>query len=563
MKNLFDYEKTQSATADLPFGAFKDESSPGQQDGTDIVAAHIQDIAYPLYQILQLAGIVPNGELEDGNTKTQFIEALTNIGIFKYSDKVSYNFSSFVWTITGSDFTLYRSNKSENSDELTNTTSWTKILSINNKNKINFYVQTNISGGSGSGMPVFCFNSGPVDASGESALVTLSGTTLTQHSPAVCTTAGGDTYSIDSDLSIDLSGLAAGSYYGFYNVDTNGLEVHKNLYIQKAQPSPWNVDEVWLDVSVKPYICKIKKSDDLIENIEIVPNSSITILSGGGNVESRPYNVSGYALQEDLDAFKSEVESEITELNSDITALDNNAVHKTNTETISGDKTFTKPIVSSGIFGVTQGNLTVKNLTNGGTTDAVIAINSDTNKRCGSLRFTNGSGYNEVMLTAAKENGDISTMGMRNTNGSVYAYCPTYTNYADSSTKIVTTAYLTNRWTTSKPTTSSTASKARPGVVIQNYRSGTTGAIKFSDGLIIQWGSYVPNTANENKNITITYPIAFSDNNYSLSFSRISTRGTASFDKENMPNSTTKTGFVIWAKAYLDLVKGCWLAIGY
>ena len=243
-------------------------------------------------------------------------------------------------------------------------------------------------------------------------------------------------------------------------------------------------------------------------------------------------------------------------------ADDQTVMHKWGDETINGQKTFNQPIVSTANGVTSTGNFIVKTA-DGAVTDAVIAINSDTNKRCGSLRFTNGSGYNEIALTAAKEDGDISTMGMRNTNGTLYAYCPTYTNYADSSTKIVTTAYLANRWTTSKPTTSSTASKARPGVVIQNYRSGTTGAIKFSDGLIIQWGSYVPNTANENKNITITYPIAFSDNNYSLSFSRISTRGSASFDKENMPNSTTKTGFVIWAKAYLDLVKGCWLAIGY
>lgn len=56
MKNLSDYEKTQSATVDLPCGAFKNESSPGQKDGTDILAEHIQDLAYPLYQVLQLAG---------------------------------------------------------------------------------------------------------------------------------------------------------------------------------------------------------------------------------------------------------------------------------------------------------------------------------------------------------------------------------------------------------------------------------------------------------------------------------------------------------------------------
>lgn len=58
MKNLYDYEKTQSATVELPFGAFKNESSPGQQDGTDIVAEHIQDIAYCLFQVLQLACIL-------------------------------------------------------------------------------------------------------------------------------------------------------------------------------------------------------------------------------------------------------------------------------------------------------------------------------------------------------------------------------------------------------------------------------------------------------------------------------------------------------------------------
>ena len=86
MKNLYDYERTQSATVDLPFGNFKNESSPGQKDGTDIVAEHVQDLAYPLFQILQLAGVVPNGELEDGNLKNQFITALTNIGIFKYSE---------------------------------------------------------------------------------------------------------------------------------------------------------------------------------------------------------------------------------------------------------------------------------------------------------------------------------------------------------------------------------------------------------------------------------------------------------------------------------------------
>lgn len=146
MKNLYDYEDTQSATVDLPFGAFKNESAPGKQDGTAIVAEHIQDIVYPLYQILQLAGITPDGELEDGNSKTQFIQALTNIGIFRYSDKSIYNKSVFVWNVIGSVFTLYRSAKDNNNADINDETSWIKILELGSDNKINFYVDTNIYG---------------------------------------------------------------------------------------------------------------------------------------------------------------------------------------------------------------------------------------------------------------------------------------------------------------------------------------------------------------------------------------------------------------------------------
>lgn len=146
MKNLYDYERTQSATTDLPFGALKNESSPGKQDGTDIVAEHIQDLAYSLYQVLQLAGINPNGELEDGNNKTQFIESLTNIGVFRYSDKTSYNYGVFSWQVIGNTFTLYRSLKNSNSDDVNNNESWLKILEIGADNKINFNVDTNILG---------------------------------------------------------------------------------------------------------------------------------------------------------------------------------------------------------------------------------------------------------------------------------------------------------------------------------------------------------------------------------------------------------------------------------
>ncbi len=281
MKNLYDYEKTQSATVDLPFGAFKNESSPGQQDGTDIVAEHIQDIAYCLFQVLQLAGVVPNSELEDGNNKTQFINALANIGILKHSDKVSYNASVFVWTISGSDFILYRSDKASNTDDLSNTESWTKILTIDNKNKINFHVATNISGGSGSSMPVFCFNSGPVDAGGNAALITLSGNTLTLNSPAVGTTASGEVFNVGEDISLDIAELAAGTYNLFYNPDTEGLEIYNNtIYVQKATPSNMQINDIWVDISVMPYKSYKKISATETEETKLTPSAVITIISG-------------------------------------------------------------------------------------------------------------------------------------------------------------------------------------------------------------------------------------------------------------------------------------------
>ena len=220
-------------------------------------------------------------------------------------------------------------------------------------------------------------------------------------------------------------------------------------------------------------------------------------------------------------SFTPGTKAKAQEVNANFVALadkidENNAtaMHYNSSATISGDMTFTKPIVSSGMFSVSQGNLTVKNLTNGGSTDAVLVINSDTNKRCGSVRFVNGSGYNDVSITASNESGDtIQAIGIKNTNGSVYAYCPTYTNYADSSEKIVTTQFLTNRWTTSRATTTSSASKARPAVVVTNYVSGASWYRIWSDGWIEQ-GGFVSNAPN-NTDTTVTFLKKFSNTNYS------------------------------------------------
>jgi hypothetical protein len=90
MKNMSDYQNTNPPTTDTPNGTFKNESQPNANDGTDIKAEHLQDVYYAIYQILQLAGEIPNGELENGNLSKQFIRCLTNIGWFKYDSSITY-----------------------------------------------------------------------------------------------------------------------------------------------------------------------------------------------------------------------------------------------------------------------------------------------------------------------------------------------------------------------------------------------------------------------------------------------------------------------------------------
>ena len=648
MKNLFDYEKTQSATADLPFGAFKDESSPGQQDGTDIVAAHIQDIAYPLYQVLQLAGVTPNGELEDGNNKTQFIQALTNIGICRHSDKVVYNKSVFVWTILGNDFVLYRSIKDENSAELNDTSSWQKILEIGSDNVLKFAVDTNIElENSVESYLTNCIleipqnikytledgtltiKAGtiitvPYGTTDQSSTYPVGATFINNNFKVVKTYFNNNKFFVQAEVQADvnynpnwLNGERA-----FLSINCNTNYFCGNM-VNSATSGPTTPDNprqgmFWYDTT-NNYMKQYNNGEWSTSNalpllIATGDNTGITavlnvfngmgyigaavfVLPGlkwigpnGKNADGSNNNIEGhldYVYTEQmlnervkLLSFYSEVTGEFRDvgqgtifdyvntvdelqnltsayyayvrtenqmyvngarsgyplcvpvarlnvINSDgllnitdfqfnttfLAADDQTVLHKCGDETIYGQKTFNQPIVSTANGIVSTGNLTVKNLTNGGSTDAVIAINSDTNKRCGSLRFTNGDGYNDVMLTAAKENADISAMGIRNDNGSVYAYCPTYTNYADSSEKIVTTQFLTNRWTTSRATTTSSASKARPAVVVTNYVSGASWYRIWSDGWIEQ-GGFVSNAPN-NTDTTVTFLKKFSNTNYS------------------------------------------------
>ena len=640
MKNLFDYEKTQSATVDLPFGAFKNESAPGQQNGTDIVAEHIQDLAYPLYQVLQLAGITPDGELEDGNNKTQFIQALTNIGILRYSDKSVYNKSVFVWNIVGNDFTLYRSKKAENNAGLEDTSSWLKVLEIGSDDKINFNVETNIIADESikTYMPPgvlevpqnikYTLNNGtftlkagsiltvPYGTTDQSATYPVGATFLNNNFKVADTSfysgkffvmaevqadislSSTNVSDIDTFLIVNLPGNSLAYYQQsqcksgttqptgadlWYNTSTNrfldiqdtATQINYSFPIVAIRRDSGKVDSVlrvfngfgyfgkavWVNKGVT-MLCPDGKNTDGTNNNKVSTSDEVfalevtstfgtfLLMKGQANdairfsaqhyiSQSQPQlssatatwynpalnymfmtNNTGASWEQSSIApvgvlrLEDSVFRALDDAIAFVAADDNAVVHNYGNEEINGVKTFTEPLVSTGTFVVSQGNLTVKNFASGATTDAVLVINSDTNQRCGSLRFTNGDGYNEIALCAAREDGaTISMMGMCNTNGTPYAYCPTWTNYADSSTKIVTTAYMANHWTTSKATTSSTASKARPAVIIQNYVSGYNWYRVWSDGWIEQGGRvYMNNAINQ----TLNFNKAFTTTNYTI-----------------------------------------------
>jgi hypothetical protein len=101
-------------------------------------------VYYAIYQILQLAGEIPNGELENGNISKQFIRCLTNIGWFKYDSSIAYKRNSIIINTINNITKIYRSQKDNNTDPLpnvntnNNNSSWANIITINEDNTVVF-----------------------------------------------------------------------------------------------------------------------------------------------------------------------------------------------------------------------------------------------------------------------------------------------------------------------------------------------------------------------------------------------------------------------------------------
>lgn len=266
-----------------------------------------------------------------------------------------------------------------------------------------------------------------------------------------------------------------------------------------------------------------------------------------------------YSFTPGTKAKAQEVNANFNALADKIDENDSTTVHENTESNITGKKTFTKPIYSTVKENTTSGNLVIKGMADSNVTDAIIAMNT-ANKRCGSLRFSNQSGYNEVSIIAANEDGSTATsITLRNTNGTGYATCPTYTqNYADLSDKIVTTNFMANHWTTTKATTSSSASKARPAVVIQNYLNGTNWYLLMSDGFCIQGGR----TSALSNGATINLLKPYANTNYNLTCQITGGTGTTlpGANYIGIPYNYTNKSFKIYLSYSIGAME--WIATG-
>lgn len=263
-----------------------------------------------------------------------------------------------------------------------------------------------------------------------------------------------------------------------------------------------------------------------------------------------------YSFTPGTKAKAQEVNANFNALAEKIESNDSTTIHTNSNTTIEGELTFSSPIYSNQKHHDTKGNLTITNIADGEFCDAILGIN-DTEKNCASLKITNGNGYNEIALKSYNEDGSsTSAITLTNSNGTSYATAPTYSsNYADSTDKIVTTSFLSNRWVTTKATTSSTASKNRPAVVVTNYVNGTSWYRIWSDGWKEQGGLTAERTANGD--LTITFLKAFSNTSYTVTTTNLCSYQT---NESGVIHSKTTSNFKVYAWAYR---RTSWYACGY
>ena len=261
-------------------------------------------------------------------------------------------------------------------------------------------------------------------------------------------------------------------------------------------------------------------------------------------------------------------------LNNNWDKIDSGVVNLNGTQTITGAKTFTgyTTITGTGSYqsiNCKNSEADYANLRANQRGARLISFDKN-NQYFGYFQtFTDGgNALRGIMNVTRKLDGQIKSAGIEvqiDASGNTFGVAPTYTsNYGDNSSKIVTTQYMANHWTTTKATTTSTASKARPAVVVTNYVNGTSWYRVWSDGWIEQGGQI--GAVGTDRTVTVSLLKAFTTTNYFVSNTNLSGgTGGGSDPSCNCVRTRTINNFQLSQdQSVREGIIGCiWSACGY
>ena len=224
-------------------------------------------------------------------------------------------------------------------------------------------------------------------------------------------------------------------------------------------------------------------------------------------------------LVSDTDNWKKVMDSE------DLYAFDNTVVHKAGSETISGEKTFS---VSPLVPNVSSGDSSTKSANTAFVTSAANSLQTQINQKANTSAVVTLTGSQTIAGTKTFSSSPV---------------VPTASS-GDSSTKAASTAFVKNVLSSS-------------GNGLATISKAANGYCKFTNGLIIQWGTI---TTTSGSNGSVNFPTAFSNTNYSIVIQYEYEGGIGSGYGFANAYKTNSTSFKWYRQRSTNL---CWLAIGY
>lgn len=176
-------------------------------------------------------------------------------------------------------------------------------------------------------MNTFCANSGNQEANGYADLVSYTGGVVSfkvddgaTYKPLTCTFTDGETKTLTSLDSIDMSALANGTYTFFVNKTGETLaKLVGNIFLQDSQPATTN-GNVWLDTSKTPYKSYVANGSNFDTAFDYVQLPVEVVLESGAvsSVANGRYNgrtreiLAGWGMPDDSRALSVSITNPYT-----------------------------------------------------------------------------------------------------------------------------------------------------------------------------------------------------------------------------------------------------------